>query len=86
MLQTVQFMVQDLYFCRWIGNLDLQILANTGIYEYVIATNNVPLTGGNLTFKGAGTGGVINSFLMLMQLPLEVNEHFKLLEFHNILI
>jgi hypothetical protein len=68
----------------WAG-LDLQILANTGIYEYVITY--ATLTGGNLTFKGAGpTGGVINSFLMLMQLPLEVNEHFKLLEFHNILI
>ncbi|WP_405002415.1 beta strand repeat-containing protein, partial [Flavobacterium sp. T-16] len=38
-------------------------IGNTGIYEYVIATNSVPLTGGNLTFKGAGpTGGIINSF------------------------
>ncbi|MFD2907881.1 beta strand repeat-containing protein, partial [Flavobacterium ardleyense] len=36
---------------------------STGVFEYVIATNNVPLAGGNLTFKGAGAGGgVINSF------------------------
>ncbi|WP_165352482.1 hypothetical protein, partial [Flavobacterium anhuiense] len=36
---------------------------NTGVFEYVIATNSVPLTGGNLTFKGTGTNnGVLNSF------------------------
>jgi hypothetical protein len=33
------------------------------VFEYVIATNNVPLTGGNLTFKGTSAGGgVKNSF------------------------
>ena len=36
---------------------------NTGVFEYVIATNNVPLSGGNLTFKGIGSGGgVANNF------------------------
>jgi hypothetical protein len=34
------------------------------VFEYVIATNNVPLTGGNLTFKGTSAGGgVKNSFM-----------------------
>ncbi|WP_432221764.1 gliding motility-associated C-terminal domain-containing protein [Flavobacterium sp. TMP13] len=38
-------------------------IGNTGIFEYVIATNNVPISGGNLTFKGTGTlAGVKNSF------------------------
>ncbi|WP_428328558.1 gliding motility-associated C-terminal domain-containing protein [Mucilaginibacter sp.] len=30
---------------------------NSGKFEYIIATNNIPLTGGTLTFKGSGTGG-----------------------------
>lgn len=30
---------------------------NSGKFEYVAATNNVPLTGGTLTFKGSGAGG-----------------------------
>ena len=38
-------------------------LENTGVFEYVIATNNVPLSGGTLTFTGTGSGdGVLNSF------------------------
>jgi gliding motility-associated-like protein len=30
---------------------------SSGKFEYVAATNNVPLTGGPLSFKGSGTGG-----------------------------
>ncbi|MCV9930505.1 hypothetical protein OIU83_22790, partial [Flavobacterium sp. LS1R49] len=46
-----------------LGGTGFTSIGNTGIFEYVIATNNVPLTGGNLTFKGTGTnGGVRNSF------------------------
>ncbi|WP_264552303.1 gliding motility-associated C-terminal domain-containing protein [Flavobacterium sp. N2038] len=46
-----------------LGGTGFTSLGNTGIFEYVIATNNVPLTGGNLTFKGTGSGGgVLNSF------------------------
>ncbi|MBP4143192.1 hypothetical protein J3S90_15410, partial [Flavobacterium sp. P4023] len=46
-----------------LGGTGFTNIGNTGIFEYVIATNNVPLTGGNLTFKGTGTGGgVKNSF------------------------
>jgi len=38
-------------------------LGNSGKFEYVIATNNVPLTGGTLTFKGSGTGnGTVYSY------------------------
>jgi uncharacterized repeat protein (TIGR01451 family) len=32
-------------------------LGNSGLYEYVVATNTVPVTGGSLTFAAAGTGG-----------------------------
>ncbi|WP_295093512.1 gliding motility-associated C-terminal domain-containing protein [uncultured Flavobacterium sp.] len=46
-----------------LGGTGFTSLGNSGIFEYVIATNSVPLTGGNLTFKGTGTnGGVLNSF------------------------
>ena len=38
-------------------------LNNTGTYEFVRATNSVPLTGGTLTFEGGGAGdGLINSY------------------------
>uniref|UniRef100_UPI00396C9647 Ig-like domain-containing protein n=1 Tax=Pedobacter sp. TaxID=1411316 RepID=UPI00396C9647 len=37
-------------------------LGFSGKYEYVIATNNLPLTGGTLTFKGANNGGTINEY------------------------
>jgi len=33
-----------------LGGSGFTSLGNTGVFEYVIATNNVPLTGGNLTF------------------------------------
>ncbi|MEN2489095.1 HYR domain-containing protein, partial [Flavobacterium sp. B11] len=47
----------------YIGGTGFTSLGNTGVFEYVIATNNVPLTGGNLTFKGTGSNnGVLNSF------------------------
>ena len=38
-------------------------IRNSGKFEYVIATNNVPLTGGNLTFRGGGIGdGTVNEY------------------------
>ncbi|WP_337968506.1 tandem-95 repeat protein [uncultured Flavobacterium sp.] len=40
-----------------LGGTGFTNLGNTGIYEYVIATSNVPLAGGTLTFIGTGTGG-----------------------------
>ncbi|MGE6354109.1 hypothetical protein ACQKCJ_09550, partial [Flavobacterium sp. NPDC079362] len=45
------------------GGTGFTDIGNSGIFEYVIATSNVPLTGGNLTFKGTGpNGGAFNSF------------------------
>ncbi|RXM45934.1 hypothetical protein BOW55_15115, partial [Flavobacterium sp. YO12] len=45
------------------GGTGFTNIGNTGVFEYVIATNNVPITGGNLTFKGTGSNnGVRNSF------------------------
>jgi uncharacterized repeat protein (TIGR01451 family) len=38
-------------------------MGNSGLYEYVVATNNVPLSGGSLTFKGASAGGLSNSYV-----------------------
>jgi uncharacterized repeat protein (TIGR01451 family) len=39
-------------------------LGSSGLYEYVVATNTVPVTGGTLTFTGAGTGGgLINNYV-----------------------
>ncbi|MFB9064265.1 immunoglobulin domain-containing protein, partial [Flavobacterium branchiarum] len=47
-----------------LGGTGFKAIGNTGIFEYVIATSNVPLTGGNLTFKGTGTnGGTYNSYV-----------------------
>lgn len=40
-------------------------MGSSGLYEYVVATNAVPASGGTLTFKGAangGTGGTINTY------------------------
>lgn len=38
-------------------------LNNTGLYEYIVATNTVPLAGGTLNFQGAGAGsGLINTY------------------------
>lgn len=46
-----------------LGGTGYRDLEFSGKFEYVIATNNVPLTGGNLTFRGGGgTGGTINEY------------------------
>lgn len=47
-----------------LGGTGYTSLGNTGIFEYVVATSDVPTTGGMLTFRGAGTGGgVVNTYL-----------------------
>lgn len=39
-------------------------LGNTGKYEFVRATNAVPLSGGTITFQGGGSGGgLVNSYV-----------------------
>jgi gliding motility-associated-like protein/uncharacterized repeat protein (TIGR01451 family) len=40
-----------------LGGTGFTSLGNSGRFEYLIATNAVPLTGGMLTFKGSGAGG-----------------------------
>ncbi|MBS1501739.1 MAG: hypothetical protein JST32_06740, partial [Bacteroidetes bacterium] len=40
-----------------LGGTGYTSMGNSGKFEYIIATNSVPLTGGTLTFKGSGTGG-----------------------------
>ena len=45
-------------------------LSNTGHYEYIVATNSVPLTGGTLTFDAAGTnGGLVHSYIATEEEP-----------------
>ncbi|MCC7502046.1 MAG: tandem-95 repeat protein, partial [Flavobacteriales bacterium] len=39
-----------------LGGTGFTALNNTGRYEYIVATNSVPLTGGSLTFRGGGAG------------------------------
>lgn len=47
-----------------LGGTGFLSLNNTGLFEYVIATNNVALSGGMLTFKGMGAGqGTVNSYV-----------------------
>ena len=46
-----------------LGGTGYTSLGQTGLFEYVVATNDVPLTGGTLTFRGAGAGeGVMNTY------------------------
>lgn len=47
-----------------LGGTGVLDIAGSGKYEYVIATNAVPLTGGLLTFSAAGSAqGVINTYV-----------------------
>ncbi|MBP7515303.1 MAG: hypothetical protein KA791_12190, partial [Flavobacteriales bacterium] len=39
-----------------LGGTGYTALNNTGRYEFLVATNAVPLTGGTLTFRGGGSG------------------------------
>ncbi len=46
-----------------LGGTGFTDLGNSGVFEYVIATNAVPLSGGDVTFKGVGSGkGTVNSY------------------------
>ena len=46
-----------------LGGTGFTDLGNTGVFEYVIATSAVPLSGGNLSFRGAGPDkGTVNSY------------------------
>ncbi|MBU1371538.1 MAG: hypothetical protein KJ820_02215, partial [Bacteroidetes bacterium] len=46
-----------------LGGTGYTDVGNSGKFEYVVATSNVPLTGGVLTFRGAGAGqGCVNTY------------------------
>lgn len=46
-----------------LGGTGYTDLGNTGKYEYVVATNSVPATGGVLNFIGSGSGrGTVNNY------------------------
>ena len=45
-------------------------LGNTGVFEYVTATNAVPATGGTLNFTGSGNGsGLVNTYVQAAAAP-----------------
>jgi gliding motility-associated-like protein len=55
-------------------------IGSSGKFEYLIATNNVPLTGGTLTFKGAGTGnGTVNTYINADPTPISGKRSFQLI-------
>lgn len=46
-----------------LGGSGFTLLGNTGVFEYAVATNAVPLTGGVLTFRASGlANGTVNTF------------------------
>ncbi|KIB00047.1 hypothetical protein OA93_04395, partial [Flavobacterium sp. KMS] len=62
-----------------LGGTGFTLIGNTGVFEYVIATNSVPLAGGNLTFKGTGTnGGTFNSFFNADATPTRGKRTFQI--------
>jgi len=51
-----------------LGGTGFTNLGNTGVFEYVIATNSVPMTGGTLTFRAAGNNkGTVNSYFSALE-------------------
>lgn len=55
-------------------------LGNTGKFEYVIATNAVSLSGGTLTFRGAGVGkGTINTYTNAATTPDRGKRTFQII-------
>ncbi|MFH6998491.1 beta strand repeat-containing protein, partial [Flavobacterium sp. FlaQc-57] len=62
------------------GGTGFTNIGNTGVFEYVIATNSVPLAGGNLTFKGTGSNnGVSNSFFNAVATATEGKKTFQVI-------
>lgn len=54
-------------------------LGNSGIYEFVRATNSVPLSGGTLTFIGGNTNdGVINTYTNTSATPTRGRRTFQI--------
>jgi uncharacterized repeat protein (TIGR01451 family) len=59
------------------GQIDM---GGTGLYEYAIATSNVPTAGGTLTFKGAGSGnGLVNSYTNLAKTGTSGQRRFQVI-------
>ena len=53
-------------------------LGSSGRYEYVVAINNVPLTGGTLTFKGSGPGnGAVNMYVNAPAATTRASRRFR---------
>lgn len=62
-----------------LGGTGVTSLGNTGKFEYVLATNAVPLNGGTLTFKGAGTGdGVVNTYVNAAASSIQGKKSFQI--------
>lgn len=55
-------------------------IGNSGLYEFVRATNNVPLSGGILEFEGGGVGGGLqNSYSNVAPTPTQGRRSFQVI-------
>jgi hypothetical protein len=62
-----------------LGGTGFLSVGNTGRFEYLIATNAVPLSGGNFTFKGAGiNNGSVFSYTNAPATPTQGKRTFQL--------
>ncbi|WP_342331886.1 gliding motility-associated C-terminal domain-containing protein [Pedobacter sp. FW305-3-2-15-E-R2A2] len=72
-----------------LGGTGYTDLGNTGKYEYVVATNSVPATGGVLNFIGSGSGrGTVNNYVSSLPTPSRGTRTFQVVripQFSNIL-
>ncbi|MFN8407008.1 MAG: hypothetical protein U0X71_05950, partial [Sphingobacteriaceae bacterium] len=56
-----------------LGGTGYTSLGNAGLFEYVVATNDVPLSGGVLTFRGFGNNnGVVNTYYNIDYSPSDL--------------
>ncbi|RAJ33360.1 T9SS type B sorting domain-containing protein [Pedobacter cryoconitis] len=63
-----------------LGGTGYTSLGNTGKFEYVIATNAVPLAGGVLTFRGGGIGkGTVNAYANATATPSHGAKTFQVI-------
>jgi uncharacterized repeat protein (TIGR01451 family) len=53
-------------------------MGNSGLYEYAVATNSVPLSGGTLNIRGANGGGLANTYVNQAATPSRGQRRFQI--------
>lgn len=73
-----------------LGGTGYKYINNTGYFEYAIATNDVPLTGGNLTFRAAGLNkGTVHAYYNEPATPVRGKRTFQVVrvpQYSNLLL